>query len=478
MSRILIVDDEPSVRFVLSEALTERGHAVEEAVGGEEARRALSGAPFDMVFLDLRMPDVGGFEILDEIVARGPGGPLVVIVTAQNTFDNAIEAMKRGAFDYLTKPFDLADVERLVTKALALRGLRHEVAQLRRQVGEAFRAGELLVGKTSAMVDLYKTIGRVAPTDAGVLLLGESGTGKELVARAIHYHSRRSEGQFVAVNMAAIPTELIEAELFGHERGAFTGAVEARTGRFRQAHGGTLFLDEVGDLPRPLQAKLLRVLQEQEVTPLGGHKPIPVNVRIIAATHQNLESAVRDGRFREDLYFRLNVVPIRVAPLRDRREDIPLLVSHFVERFGEELGLPRRWPTESALAALTTHSWPGNVRELENVIKRSLALASGEVITEEDVHLATDRGMAATDWIEGVRREVGAMLDDPDTAPERGPYWSILERVETAVLVEALERAGGNQLRAARLLGINRNTLRKKLGEHGIEMRTSRRGPR
>ena len=478
MSRILIVDDEPSVRFVLSEALTERGHAVEEAVGGEEARRALSGAPFDMVFLDLRMPDVGGFEILDEIVARGPGGPLVVIVTAQNTFDNAIEAMKRGAFDYLTKPFDLADVERLVTKALALRGLRHEVAQLRRQVGEAFRAGELLVGKTSAMVDLYKTIGRVAPTDAGVLLLGESGTGKELVARAIHYHSRRSEGQFVAVNMAAIPTELIEAELFGHERGAFTGAVEARTGRFRQAHGGTLFLDEVGDLPRPLQAKLLRVLQEQEVTPLGGHKPIPVNVRIIAATHQNLESAVRDGRFREDLYFRLNVVPIRVAPLRDRREDIPLLVSHFVERFGEELGLPRRWPTESALAALTRHSWPGNVRELENVIKRSLALASGEVITEEDVHLATDRGTAATDWMEGVRREVGAMLDDPDTAPERGPYWSILERVETAVLVEALERAGGNQLRAARLLGINRNTLRKKLGELGIEMRTSRRGPR
>ena len=478
MSRILIVDDEPSVRFVLSEALTERGHAVEEAVGGEEARRALSGAPFDMVFLDLRMPDVGGFEILDEIVARGPGGPLVVIVTAQNTFDNAIEAMKRGAFDYLTKPFDLADVERLVTKALALRGLRHEVAQLRRQVGEAFRAGELLVGKTSAMVDLYKTIGRVAPTDAGVLLLGESGTGKELVARAIHYHSRRSEGQFVAVNMAAIPTELIEAELFGHERGAFTGAVEARTGLFRQAHGGTLFLDEVGDLPRPLQAKLLRVLQEQEVTPLGGQKPIPVNVRIIAATHQNLESAVRDGRFREDLYFRLNVVPIHIAPLRDRREDIPLLVSHFVERFGEELGLPRRWPTESALAALTRHSWPGNVRELENVIKRSLALAWGEVITEEDVHLASDRRTAGTDWMEGVRREVGAMLDDPDTAPERGPYWSILERVETAVLVEALERAGGNQLRAARLLGINRNTLRKKLGELGIETRTSRRGPR
>jgi two-component system nitrogen regulation response regulator GlnG len=479
MSQILVVDDEASVRFVLREALTDRGHTVEEAAGGEEARRALSGTPFDLVFLDLRMPDASGFEILDEIVARGPGGPLVVIVTAENTFDNAIEAMKRGAFDYMTKPFDLAEVEGLVTKALNVRGLRHEVAQLRRQVGEAFRAGEVLIGRTPTMVDLYKTIGRVAPTDAAVLLLGESGTGKELVARAVHYHSRRSEGPFVAVNMAAIPTELIEAELFGHERGAFTGAIEARPGRFRQANGGTLFLDEVGDLPLPLQAKLLRVLQEREVTPLGARKSVPVDVRIVAATHQDLESGVREGRFREDLYFRLNVVPIRVAPLRERSEDIPLLVSHFVERFATELGLPRRWPTERALQALVSHAWPGNVRELENVIKRALALASGEVITEEDVSLATDRDTSvAEDWTGAVRRELAAMLDDPESTPERGPYWSLVERVERAVLIEALERAQGNQLRAAQLLGINRNTLRKKLGELGIESRPSRGGSR
>ncbi len=479
MSRILVVDDEPSVRFVLREALTERGHAVEEAAGGEEARRALSAGPFDLVFLDVRMPDVSGFEILDEIVARGPGGPLVVIVTAENTFDNAIEAMKRGAFDYLTKPFDLAQVEGIVTKALRVRGLRHEVADLRRRVGEAFRSGEVLIGRTPTMIELYKTIGRVAPSDAAVLLLGESGTGKELVARAIHYHSRRNEGPFLAVNMAAIPTELIESELFGHEKGAFTGAIEARIGRFRQAHGGTLFLDEVGDLPLALQAKLLRVVQEQEVTPLGGRSALPIDVRIVAATHQDLEVAVRDGRFREDLYFRLNVVPIRIAPLRERREDIPLLVNHFIERFATELGLPLRWPTERALERLVAHSWAGNVRELENVIKRALALASGEVITEEDVELATDRRTTGgPDWTDALRREFSALLDSPDPASERGPYWTLVERVERTVLVEALARAEGNQLRAARLLGINRNTLRKKLGELGIESHPARGGGR
>jgi two-component system nitrogen regulation response regulator GlnG len=479
VNRILVVDDEPSVRFVLREALEEQGHTVEEAGAGGAAREILGRERFDVVFLDIRMPDADGFEILDEINASGPDPPLVIIITAQNTFDNAIEAMKRGAFDYLTKPFDLADVEAATTKALRVRGLREEVVRLRRQVGETFRTGQALVGRNPAMVELYKTIGRVAPTDAAVLIRGESGTGKELVASAIHYHSRRSEGSFVAVNMAAIPSELIEAELFGHERGAFTGAVEARVGRFRQAHGGTLFLDEVGDLPLALQAKLLRVLQEQQVTPLGGRQPIPVDVRILAATHEDLEAAVQEGRFREDLYFRLNVVPIQVVSLRERREDIPLLVQHFIERFSSELGLAKRWPTESALEALVQHSWPGNVRELENVVKRCLAFASGEVITGDDIRIVTERSASGTeDWTQLARSELEGMLDHPETAPERGPYWSLVERLERAILAGALERAGGNQLQAARLLGINRNTLRKKLSELGIETRGPRDGSR
>jgi two-component system nitrogen regulation response regulator GlnG len=467
MSRILVVDDEPSVRFVLREALTEQGHEVEEAASGGEARERLGGRVFDVVFLDIRMPDASGLDVLDEITRAGADAPPVVIVTAQNTFENAIEAMKRGAFDYLTKPFDLSHVAAIVTKALRIRGLRHEVAELRRELGRAFRDGQVLVGRTPPMVELYKTIGRVAPTDASVLLLGESGTGKELVARTIHYHSRRRDGPFVAVNMAAIPSELIEAELFGHERGAFTGATEAREGRFREAHRGTLSLDEVGDLPLPLQAKLLRVLQEQEVTPLGSRRSVPVDVRIIAATHQDLERAVKEGRFREDLYFRLNVVPIRVAPLRERREDIPLLVEHFVERFSSELGLPRRWPTEKALEALLRHDWPGNVRELENVVKRAMAFASGDVITEEDIAAVMRRpGPLARDWTDLARRELLAMVERPEPP---GPYWSLVGKLERAVLEEALERSQGNQLRAARILGINRNTLRKKLSELGIE---------
>ncbi len=342
MSRILVADDEASIRFVLRETLEGAGHEVIEALDGAEARRVLGADRVEFAFLDIRMPGATGLELLDELRARGPEAPLVVIMTAQNTFDNAIEAMKRGAFDYVTKPFDLAQIEAVVAKAMRQRELRSEVAALRRRVGDVFRAGEALVGSSPAMVETYKTIGRVAQSDAAVLIRGESGTGKELVARAIHYHSKRHEAPFVAVNMSAMPSELIEAELFGHERGAFTGAVESRTGRFRDAEGGTLLLDEIGDLPLPLQAKLLRVLQEREVTPVGGKGAIPIDVRILAATHHDLEKAIESKTFREDLYFRLNVVPIRVAPLREKLEDVPLLVHHFVERFSGELDVPKR----------------------------------------------------------------------------------------------------------------------------------------
>jgi two-component system nitrogen regulation response regulator GlnG len=469
MSRILIADDERSIRFVLREVLEGAGHSVEESASGDEARARLAAEPFEMAFLDIRMPGLTGLELLDEIQAADSEGPIVVIITAQNTFEHAIEAMKRGAFDYLTKPFDVAEVEAVVEKALRLRGLHREIADLRRQVGTVFRSGEALVGGSSAMLDTLKTIGRVAATEASVLIRGESGTGKDLVARAIHYHSRRREGPFLAVNMTALPSELIEAELFGHERGAFTGAVESRAGRFREAEGGTLLLDEIGDLPMPLQTKLLRVLQDREVTPLGGERPVPVNVRILAATHQDLEARVREGRFREDLYFRLNVVPIRIAPLRERLEDIPALVEHFVERFSSELAVRRRWPTAGAMRWLAAHRWPGNVRELENAIKRALVLASGDVIAEEDVAGALEPTQTASGhWTDLVRRELAEMLDDPASAPERGPYWDLVERLERAVIEHALERSEGNQIQAARLLGINRNTLRKKLQDLGI----------
>jgi two-component system nitrogen regulation response regulator GlnG len=335
------------------------------------------------------------------------------------------------------------------------------------------------------MLELFKTIGRVAASDAAVLILGESGTGKELVARAIHYHSRRREGPFVAVNMTALPSELIEAELFGHERGAFTGATEARVGRFREAQGGTLLLDEIGDLPLPLQAKLLRVLQERVVTPLGGRQAVPIDVRIIASTHRDLEALVAEKRFREDLYFRLNVVPVRIAPLRERKADIPLLVSHFVERFSQELGVPRRWPSEAALERLSRPSWPGNVRELENAIKRALVLASGEVLTAADIEQATRAARPGTgsDWAELARRELAERLDaggeteeGAEAEGESGPYWRFVSRLERAIIEEALGRSRGNQIQAARLLGINRNTLRKKIVELGIGTATDGEG--
>ncbi len=474
MSRILIADDESSIRFVLREALEDAGHEVTEASDGDVAREKLAEQPFDLAFLDIRMPGVTGLDLLDEVRARGPAGPMVVIMTAQNTFENTIEAMKRGAFDYLTKPFDLEEVGALVEKVRQLQSLRGEVAELRRRVGGAFRSGEVLVGQSPTMLDTYKAIGRVAASEAAVLLLGESGTGKDLVARAIHYHSRRSGATFVAVNMSALPSELIEAELFGHEKGAFTGATEARSGRFRDAAGGTLLLDEIGDLPKALQPKLLRVLQQKEVTPLGGKEAIPIDVRIIAATHQDLERLVEQGRFREDLYYRLNVVPIRIAPLRERREDIPLLVHHFVERFAEELDVPQRWPTEAAIELLRSRSWPGNVRELENTIKRTLVMAAGDLITPDDIESAGQLSRAATDWTQVARREYAEHLDAHAENEERSPYWSFVERLERAIIHEAMSRSGGNQIQAARLLGINRNTLRKKLSDLGIDRDAAR----
>ena len=465
-ARVLVADDEASIRFVLRESLEDEGCEVVDVEDGERALEQLSSGSFQVAFLDIRMPGLSGLELLDRL--RGTGSDVaVVIITAQNTFENAVEAMKRGALDYLVKPFGMAEAKALVAKALRARALEREVHALRREAGRRSVPGDRLVGKSAALLEIFKAVGRVAARDVSVLLTGESGTGKELIARAIHAASPRADGPFVAVNSAAIPRDLLESELFGHERGAFTGAVEARIGRFREATSGTLFLDEIGDMPVDLQAKLLRVLQSSEVTPVGGRRPEPVDVRIIAATHRDLDAAVAEGVFREDLLYRLRVVPMHIPPLRARREDIAVLAEHFLQRYADELAGGPRFFAPATLEKLVGYDWPGNVRELENAVKRALVLASGEVLTPEDFDFV--EGSAAR----GGRSLAALIREEVDAAIERGGenlYRDVLERVERPLLEAALARTDGNQIRAAALLGINRNTLRKKIVELAIPL--------
>jgi two-component system nitrogen regulation response regulator GlnG len=472
-ARVLVADDEASIRFVLREALEEAGHEVVDVDSGEAAWGQLERGGFDIAFLDIRMPEPTGLELLDRLRSAG-SETSVVVITAQNALENAVEAMKRGALDYLVKPFQMVEILALVEKALRTRALEREVRALRREMRSRPPApvGDRMVGKSSAVLDVFKTIGRVAARDVAVLVTGESGTGKELVARAIHHASPRAGAAFVAVNAAAIPRELLESELFGHEKGSFTGATESRPGRFREASGGTLFLDEIGDMPIELQAKLLRVLQSGEVTAVGGKRAEKVDVRIVAATHRELDALVREGRFREDLVYRLRVVPIHIPPLRERPEDISVLSQHFVERWAGELGTQARWLSEGALDFLAGHEWPGNVRELENAIKRALVLASHDVLSADD--FAFLRGARpGAEPVEGdglealVRREVAALLAAPEP---HDLHPQLLERTERPLIEAVLAHTGGNQLRAAQLLGINRNTLRKRITELGLDL--------
>jgi two-component system nitrogen regulation response regulator GlnG len=467
--RALVADDEASIRFVLREALEGEGLEVVDVADGAAAGAELASGGFELAFLDIRMPGASGLELLAQLSAQG-SDTAVVIITAQNTFESAVEAMKRGALDYLTKPFAMAEVRGLAQKALRTRALEREVRELRREVGRQVLPGEKLVGRSPELLEIFKTIGRVAGRDVPVLITGESGTGKELVASAIHAASERAPGPFVPVNTAAIPRELLESELFGHERGAFTGAVAARVGRFREASGGTLFLDEIGEMPPELQAKLLRALQSGEVTPVGGRGAERVDVRVIAATHRDLDAAVRAGAFREDLLYRLRVVPLEIPPLRERRSDIPVLAEHFLARYAPELAGGPRYLAPAALEALAAHDWPGNVRELENAIKRALVLARGEVLAPEDFAFlagAEAEGPAEAPLARLVTREVEAALRSGDPGDL---YRRLLERVERPLLEAALAHTEGNQIRAAALLGINRNTLRKKIGELGIRL--------
>jgi len=480
LRKVLIVDDEPSVRFVLARTCERAGVPFEEAGSAEEAREKLrlegSGRNgIGLVLLDVRLPGDDGFKLLGEIGGRADS-PFVVVMTAEDTMRSAVEAMKRGAADYLGKPFDLSRVERLI-RDLAAAAPEHAEPPLERESASRLGAEEAarrreaspldtLIGRSTAMVEVYKEIGRVARTEMTVLLMGESGTGKELVARAIHGNSARSRGPFITVNMAAIPKDLIESELYGHEKGSFTGAVERRPGKFELASSGTLFLDEIGEMPLELQAKLLRVLQEREVDRVGGSRPMPVDVRIVAATNADLARSVEDGRFRRDLYYRLAVVPIRLPPLREREGDVVLLARHFVSKYGEQLRGRAVALARDAEPMLLAHAWPGNVRELQNVVQRALLKLAGPRLSAKDLTGLLPSGTGAQ---RGLSTLIEAMLDAPPA--EGGRYQAVLSAVEAPLIAAALTRTKGNQLRAAELLGMNRNTLRERMRALGMKPR-------
>lgn len=477
LHRILVADDEESMRWVLSKALRKKGFTVDLARDGEEAMRLIRSESYDLAILDIKMPGISGLDLLDK-VREIKAELLVVIMTAEAGMKNAVEAMKRGAYDYLTKPFDLDVVDAIIEKANRAREMTLQVSTLKDELKEHYLLERGIIGNSPPMREVYKTIGKVAPSDMTVLVQGESGTGKELIARAIHYNSRRLVKPFIAMNCAAIPKELLESELFGHEKGAFTGAIERKPGKFEQANGGTVFLDEIGDMPLDLQAKILRVLQEREITRTGGSQNIPVDVRIVAATNQDLQQLVQQRLFREDLYYRLNVVPINLLPLRERREDITLLVEHFLQKTCAELDTQLKKVEDSALERLVAYSWPGNVRELENVIKRAVILSSDPLLTIDDFPVlfagsGGNRGDAGDDLsLEAlVDRKLRISFANVEKLESGDVYTMVIEQVERPLIAFLLEKTRWNQVRAASILGINRNTLRKKITDLGIEMK-------
>jgi two-component system, NtrC family, nitrogen regulation response regulator GlnG len=471
---VLIADDDPAIRLVLRHRLEADGFRVEEAADSAAALAALRSNRFDVALLDIIMPGIGGLEVLSAARADSVR-TLIVVITAASTMNNAVEAMKRGAHDYLTKPFANLDlVAAAVGRAVEVAAQAADLDRLKDEVNRQLVGGEI-IGRSPAMQEVYKLIGRVVTNDATVLLSGESGTGKELVARAIHFKSARWRSPFVAVNCSAIPQGLLESELFGHERGSFTGATERRAGKFEMADAGTLFLDEIGDLPLELQPKLLRVLQEREFSRVGSVEMTKLKARVIAATNQELLELVGVKKFREDLYFRLRVIPIQMPPLRERREDIPELTDYFVGKAVREMGARVTALSPEARAKLSGYDWPGNVRELENTVLRAALLAPGTTIRAEDIelsraapaHAGPARGEAA-ELAELIATRIGSWLDAPAGDEPRDLYQRIVAEIERPLIELALKRAGGNQVRAARMLGLNRNTLRKKITDHKI----------
>ncbi|MGQ0792939.1 MAG: sigma-54-dependent transcriptional regulator [Deltaproteobacteria bacterium] len=470
--KILVVDDEESIRWVLGRYLEKAGYEVEFGENGTEAIEKAQSELFSLIILDIKMPDLSGLMVLREIRLKNIDTP-VIIITAQNTVKNAIDAMKEGAYDYVAKPFDLDEVKLTVERAIE--GYNHVkmIEHLRATLRENVETNQGIVGNSPLMLKIYKNIGRVAEKDLTVLINGESGVGKELIARAIHLNSKRSEEKLVAVNIAAIPKELLESELFGYEKGAFTGALIRKQGRFEEAHKSTLLLDEIGDMPFELQTKLLRVLEEKKFYRLGSEKPVEVDVRVIAATNKNLEQEVNRGKFRKDLFYRLNGITIEIPPLRDRKEDITVFADFFLDKYSKELGTGKRVLSEEAKAILFEYDWPGNVRELENTIKRILVLSSDIMITQETIleaaaYVRKSRHVPEDSLYRVVRDRFMSIINSNQDPPESGIYDMFIKEVEKPLIEAVLEITKGNKKKAAAVLGINRNTLAKKLDELGI----------
>jgi len=473
---ILVADDDRAIRTVLTQALGRQGHVVRTTGNASTLWQWVKEGEGDLVITDVVMPDENGLDLIPRIKKLRPN-LRILVMSAQNTLLTAVKATERGAFEYLPKPFDLRELISVVDRALS----EPQGAEAKGGAKAAEGDGEEqlpLIGRSQAMQEIYRVLARLMPTDLTVMIYGESGTGKELVARALHDYGKRRRGTFVAVNMAAIPRELIESELFGHEKGAFTGATVRSSGRFEQAAGGTLFLDEIGDMPLEAQTRLLRVLQEGEYTTVGGRTPIRADVRIIAATHRDLRQMVRQGLFREDLYYRLSVVPIRLPPLRERSEDIPELVRHFFAEAQEE-GLAAKTLDHEAMEALKAYHWPGNVRELENLVRRLAVLYSQETIDREVVESELSEGKAAEKAVAAPAESLGAAVEHhlrsyfaahEDGLPASGLYDRIVREVERPLIELSLSATRGNQIRAAKLLGLNRNTLRKKIRDLDIQV--------
>ncbi|MBO6933648.1 MAG: sigma-54-dependent Fis family transcriptional regulator [Deltaproteobacteria bacterium] len=459
--QILVADDEPNLRRVLRAQLERDGWEVHTAEDGEAAWQTLQEHHVDVVISDLRMPGLDGMALLERMVREHPSVPLIMI-TAHGTVDTAVEALKLGAFDYVTKPFDRDELKHVIDKAARTRELRADEPS----VDPEERGRYQIIGDSPSMHEVYSIIERVADTPSTVLITGESGTGKELIAEALHENSKRKPKPFIRVNCAAIPTELLESELFGYEKGAFTGAVTSKPGRFELADQGTLFLDEIAEIPPNMQVKLLRVLQEQSFERVGGVKTTEVDVRVVAATNRDLAAAIEEGTFREDLYYRLNVVHVHLPPLRERRKDIPLLVDHFVAKLNKRLGRTIEGFSPAALAKLEAHQWRGNIRELENVIERCVLFTDGPVVKES--HLPPELRDGADG--EG-RSSAAAMLEEAQTSPAAGLKDIVKEataRLEREMIVRALKQTEGNVTHAARLLKISRKSLQTKMKELGL----------
>jgi nitrogen regulation protein NR(I) len=473
MSLILIVDDDDQLRASFARLLREEGYDITTAPTAEAGIEAVRKQPPDLLIMDVRLPGMTGLEAFEHIRKTDPKLP-VIIMTAFSTTETAIRAMKLGAYDYILKPFDIPIVLSLIEQALEAGRLMR--SRIEMDAGPASAPAEAIIGRSEAMQEVYKAIGRVASTDATVLIRGESGTGKELAARAIYQHSLRSDKPFLVINCVAIPETLLESELFGYEKGAFTGASSRRVGKIEQANGGTVFLDEIGDMPLPIQAKILRLLQEKSIERLGGEKLIPVDVRIIAATNRNLEKAIEEERFREDLYYRLKVVTIELPPLRARQSDIPLLCDYFLSLYSREIHIENPGITDAAKEILSRHSWPGNVRELGNAIKKALIFNRGYPIRPEDISQAIsgleEKKIAAHALsVEALGRQwVREILMSED---RNDLFNHLMDRFGSLVLSEAMNLTGGNRSRAAKMLGLSRPTLQSKIEKFNLLIETS-----